>query len=617
MPRFGLPLLLALRPANSWWERHAQDQSVLTLSVPAGDSFVRATRKLADDCDLQENEAAIVDAFRGRYRFTLGDADVAPYRMDLLVTSEHCHRQDISMSTASGWRHSFGALYFDGDDDVNHIAALECARISAPAGGPAAVAPCEKALAARLREVLRVAGARPPCAGGCPHAQERRRHDASVQRVEGAIAAALAIERGDVEGSGAGAARALAMAGAALKSARSPPRRNDWPATQLGACASVDPASNETTACILENAYVLNGQFYILHDDGDFRAHITDEGQPGGYVEANATQWLPELRLAANSDAPLFEPKRLARQAFDDMRSSLGVPARDASVELLFALERVGDDQMHPGHVLTSYALAAYWAMSLLNLVKEPWRLHLTDRRPAFATDGWLASVVQEKPLYRRHLETTLCPRGSVCRIPRLVVGCGGLDWNQWRDKPHVFAPVHRAFAKRGRSLLGLPEADGARPRKALLVQRLHSRVIPDAANLAKAVGADLVILDHMPLKEQLDLFDSSRVIIAVDGGALDLALLARPATGIITIKRPHDSESPNGCLNCPTGGPDGPCCDWHLALFGAANGTWLGAESLNPGPNLAVGAFELQGAIAQVTARVAALPGFKGQGDR
>ena len=140
MPRLGL-LLAALAPTRAWWERHAQDSSVLTLSVPAGDSFVRATQKLAEDCDLQENEAAIVDAFRGRYRFTLGDSDVAPYRMDLLVTSEHCHRQDISMSTASGWRHNFGALYFDGDDDVDSLAALECARISAPG---AAAAPCEK-----------------------------------------------------------------------------------------------------------------------------------------------------------------------------------------------------------------------------------------------------------------------------------------------------------------------------------------------------------------------------------------------------------------------------------------------------------------------------------------
>ena len=134
-----------------------------------------------------------------------------------------------------------------------------------------------------------------------------------------------------------------------------------------------------------------------------------------------------------------------------------------------------------------------------------------------------------------------------------------------------------------------MPADDGARPRKALLIQRLHSRVIPDAKALATSVGADLVILDHMPLKEQLDLFDSTRVIIAVDGGALDLSLLARPATGFVTIKRPHDSESPDGCLNCPTGGPDGPCCDWHLALFGAANGTWLGAESMNPGAGLSV----------------------------
>ena len=81
MPRLEL-LLAALAPTRAWWERHAQDSSVLTLSVPAGDSFVRATQKLAEDCDLQENEAAIVDAFRGRYRFTLGDSDVAPYRME-------------------------------------------------------------------------------------------------------------------------------------------------------------------------------------------------------------------------------------------------------------------------------------------------------------------------------------------------------------------------------------------------------------------------------------------------------------------------------------------------------------------------------------------------------
>ena len=150
-----------------------------------------------------------------------------------------------------------------------------------------------------------------------------------------------------------------------------------------------------------------------------------------------------------------------------------------------------------------------------------------------------------------------------------------------------------------------------------MLIQRLHSRVIPDAKALATSVGADLVILDHMPLKEQLDLFDSTRVIIAVDGGALDLSLLARPATGFVTIKRPHDSESPDGCLNCPTGGPDGPCCDWHLALFGAANGTWLGAESLNPGAGLSVDPIALKGAISRVNARLKELSEFKGQGDR
>ena len=47
-----------------------------------------------------------------------------------------------------------------------------------------------------------------------------------------------------------------------------------------------------------------------------------------------------------------------------------------------------------------------------------------------------------------------------------------------------------------------------------------------------------------------------------------------------------------------------------------SGDSAWLGAESLNPGPHLAVEASKLQGAIARVAARVAALPGFKGQGE-
>ena len=119
----------------------------------------------------------------------------------------------------------------------------------------------------------------------------------------------------------------------------------------------------------------------------------------------------------------------------------------------------------------------------------------------------------------------------------------------------------------------------------------------------------------HLPMKEQLDAVDESRVVVAVDGGALDLGLLARPATGFITIKRPADSEPPDGCLNCPTGGPDGQCCDWHLPLFAAASG-WLAAESLAPGPGLAVDAAALQAALGRVEARLRALPEYAGWGE-
>ena len=93
----------------------------------------------------------------------------------------------------------------------------------------------------------------------------------------------------------------------------------------------MDPSTNETTTCILENVYVLNGQFLILHDDGDHVAKITDEG-PARRLRGNESNKVAAAvkPLAPSADSPVFEPKRLARQAFDDMRSSLGVPARDA-----------------------------------------------------------------------------------------------------------------------------------------------------------------------------------------------------------------------------------------------------------------------------------------------
>ena len=143
-----------------------------------------------------------------------------------------------------------------------------------------------------------------------------------------------------------------------------------------------------------------------------------------------------------------------------------------------------------------------------------------------------------------------------------------------------------------------------------MIIQRLHSRVLPRAEALAAALGGDVAVLDHRPLREQMDLVDSAAVVVAVDGGALDLALLARPRSGFVTIKRPHDSESPDGCRGCPTGGPEGQCCDWHLDLFRAANGTWLAAESLNPGPGLSVAVADLAAAVRRVAARLEGLPG-------
>ncbi|KAK7237537.1 H3-K4 specific histone demethylase [Aureococcus anophagefferens] len=304
------------------------------------------------------------------------------------------------------------------------------------------------------------------------------------------------------------------------------------------------------------------------------------------------------------------EVSPLSRAAVDDL-AGLGVAARDAAVGDVVLYERYGDDAAHPGHVLTAFGLAIHWAATLVGWEAGKARLLLTDARPAYDADAWLEAVAgpERRPLYRHELETKVCPRGSLCRVRRALVGFRGLDWNAWRTEPAVFAPLHRSFAAAGRRLMG--RGDGApRTRPVLIVQRLHSRVLPRAEALAAALGGDVAVLDHRPLREQMDLVDSASVVVAVDGGALDLALLARPRSGFVTIKRPHDTESPDGCRGCPTGGPEGQCCDWHLDLFRAANGTWLAAESLNPGPGLSVAVADLAAAVRRVAARLEGLPG-------
>ena len=223
------------------------------------------------------------------------------------------------------------------------------------------------------------------------------------------------------------------------------------------------------TTCVIEDLYLLNGAWYALRDD--------------------ASPWLPALAASSDAGAADFAPRTLSRAAVDDL-AGLGVAARDAAVGDVVLYERYGDDAAHPGHVLTAFGLAIHWAATLVGWEAGKARLLLTDARPAYDADAWLEAVCgpEKRPLYRHELETKVCPRGSLCRVRRALVGFRGLDWNAWRTEPAVFAPLHRSFAAAGRRLMG--RGDGApRRRRAVGVPGRPRRRRPRAEGLAEARG--------------------------------------------------------------------------------------------------------------------------------
>ena len=624
-------IIICSHATSDWITKHVGDNSILHVIVSKGQSFENETHRFVTECGLDASRDAIIAAFHGRYHSSIdfSRSVKAPVDMEVTVSIDSCIKQHIFMTTSSGIIHDFGDLIFDANDNAEVLASSECARISP---SDAEVSVCKHNLSRSMRSAAADL-ILSPCTDGCPTAAARRRYDAALSRVAIATQAAGTLEDDDIAVFAPDAAEALRTLRTAGKLAISQTHHDGqisnlkiWPGTRVGKCSG--PLENASpTTCILNDVYLMNSILYALdaHEHtgtNESAVAILNTTVPGG------------LRTSSDIAAPPLAIRRLSRAAFQDLRSTLGVPVQDANSALPYSdgvvavLTRHGEDY-HPGHVLTSRALAIYWAMHVVGLWTSDAlpqtsaeknddsesdsplvRVAFLDDRPAVATDAWLGAVSHQKPIYQ--LETEFCPRGTLCKIKRIVVGHAHLDWNQWRETPVVFAPIHRSFAVHSRHLLGLSVTDGPRVHDVLIIQRLHSRIIPEVDSLAEAVGADLVVaLDHMPIREQLQLFSDSRVIVAVDGGALDLALLARPATGFITIKRPNDRVTPAGCQGCHRGGPDGQCCDWHLDLFSAANGTWLAAESLNPGSGLTIEAADLRAAIDRVQAHLRTLPEY------
>ena len=179
-----------LRCVGSWVDTHERDASILRISVEPGESYVARSREVAELCQVDIGET-LAGTFRERYKFTVS-GEIAPYRMEILVSVDDCFAQEITMAT-SRWQHSFGLLWFDSEDDVEALGVAECERIMLPGDD---VSGCADAVSRRMREVLRSRVAT-PCRSGCPAAVERRRAAAVRERVAAAVAAVDALDGDD------------------------------------------------------------------------------------------------------------------------------------------------------------------------------------------------------------------------------------------------------------------------------------------------------------------------------------------------------------------------------------------------------------------------------------
>ena len=112
------------------------------------------------------------------------------------------------------------------------------------------------------------------------------------------------------------------------------------------------------------------------------------------------------------------------------------------------------------------------------------------------------------------------------------------------------------------------------------IIQRFHSRQIknlPDILEMLEAkypqsqynvninVNVKVVYLEDLTMSEQIQVLRSSSVIIAVEGGALDLSNFLRPNTKLVVIGRDESTKMPAGGR---IGDRGGYISFWHEVTF-------------------------------------------------
>lgn len=517
-----IPLIAAKRYAPSShcnWTHHRHEPNLLLLDLPEGVPIPGALENACHEFRFDPTTcASLLQSIRGRHP-SVSPNGIAPYRIQLHITLPWSHLCHELLIEAPG--HTL-KIIFDVHDNLDTLAASMCDQIlSLPdVSCPARIS----AEMARLSEADDKA-----TSASCPAARARRLADN----------------------------HACAGPWQAIDNVVETKKR----------CLP-DPSSDQTTAtCLIRNLYVHNSEWYVA----------TETAQNWPVIQLGTRRDSPWLQIAGN-----LSVRELAlRASHSPARRVLSRP--HTLLHILLARWQPFTSGEGHGHTLHDVALPAFWAsLSVETIVPSADRIQLVllDGELRAPADEWLETVSARPPMYAHELASFLCPPHCWCVLPRALAGIGGRSYfamelgsgrsSQSRASLDSFANIHFLFAAYARAALRLDPPhtrdDASREQPAskvrvLIIKRLHSRVLQNIHDVAAALQAggdarcpwevSILALDFMEPRAQIAAIDKADLIVAVEGGALDLLLLAAPGLAAVVIGRNPGLPWPEGCSGC------------------------------------------------------------------
>ena len=343
-------------------------------------------------------------------------------------------------------------------------------------------------------------------------------------------------------------------------------------------------ASHACNGCILHNVYYFQGEWFLIRDDWNMQPHL----QLSSVARANCALWpnatTPSPAFCSTSvhgDIPfqytIVDGADLRQRA----AASAGV---DRVTRPLVLLSRTLPTVL--GHVIVDEYLPASLLLDTFDLphsAHQHVRVVLMDTKHATAlSEVVLQPLTGGAPLLRNGGE--LCAAGQLCWFSHVVVGSGCKRYlfpaAASPDTAEVRATAFRSAQQRwvaffappapqaatavlsppllkplSRSLLTMSlKAQETRP-KILFISRASTRTLVHENRTVAAVRdalpgwvVDAVVLELLPMADQVRAVQAAAVVVAVDGSALELVSLSlNPAhamgTGVLTLV-PHKGYS-------------------------------------------------------------------------